>query len=236
VDGLGGVPLDRILFRPPPGRATEADVVAVHEREQKLCELVDGTLVEKGMGLPQSIVAAALIQILREFVMPRNLGIVSGESGMMKLFEGLIRIPDVAYASWGRLPGHRVPTEPVPLLVPDLAVEVLSPGNTPREMSRKRREYFEAGVTIVWIVDIDARTVAVYTGPEQSTLSRSVRRSTAARSCPGLPWRFRRCSRNSTASAHEKRATDSHARSWPVSRPSRVAQLKYPILPVTVGS
>ena len=170
VDGLGGIPLDRIRLHPAPGVATVQDVVEVHERERRLCELVDGTLVEKGMGLLQSIVAGALISLLRSFVVPRNLGIVSGESGMMRLFAGLVRIPDVAFVSWGRLPDGRIPKEPVPELAPDLAVEILSPSNTPREMARKRREYFAAGVLLVWIIDVDARTVAAYTAPEQHTL------------------------------------------------------------------
>jgi Uma2 family endonuclease len=43
-----------------------------------------------------------------------------------------------------------------------LAVEVLSRGNTVAEMERKRREYFDAGVRLVWIVDPPARIVAVY--------------------------------------------------------------------------
>jgi len=46
--------------------------------------------------------------------------------------------------------------------VPDLVVEVLSVSNTPGEMARKRREYFEATVRLVWEVDPRARTVAVY--------------------------------------------------------------------------
>ena len=43
---------------------------------------------------------------------------------------------------------------------------MLSESNTPREMERKRREYFDAGVELVWMVDPDDRTVAVYTAPD----------------------------------------------------------------------
>ena len=39
-------------------------------------------------------------------------------------------------------------------------------------MARKRREYFAAGVRLVWLVDPDARTIAVYTAPGSSTLLR----------------------------------------------------------------
>ena len=169
VHGLGGIPLDRIRFRPAPGAATEQDVVNLHDREGLLCELVDGTLVEKGMGLRHSLIAVALASFLRTFVLPRNLGIVVGEAGMMRLFEGIVRIPDVAYVSWERMPSGRVPLEPVPALAPDLAVEVLSPSNTPREMARKRREYFAAGARLVWEVHPRRRTVTVYTGPTAST-------------------------------------------------------------------
>ena len=52
-------------------------------------------------------------------------------------------------------------------MVPDLAVEVLSVGNTPAEMKRKRKEYFFSGVRLVWLVDPAARTIEVFTSPDQ---------------------------------------------------------------------
>jgi Uma2 family endonuclease len=167
---LGGIPPARIRLHPPPGTATEQDVLDVHARHSRLCELVDGVLVEKAMGFRESFLAIALSAILWGFVKPRRLGVVTGEAGMVRLTSGLVRIPDVAFVSWKRLPGRRIPSEPIPDLAPDLAVEVLSPGNTPGEMARKRQEYFAAGVQLVWIVDPVARTVAVYTEPEQSTV------------------------------------------------------------------
>jgi Uma2 family endonuclease len=163
---LGDVPPSRVRLHPFPGQATVQDVLDVHAHEKRLCELVDGTLVEKPLGYKESMIAIALAAALRDFVHARKLGIVTGEAGMMKLFPHLVRIPDVAFTSRDRLPGGKVPSEQVPLLAPDLAVEVLSPSNTPREMERKRSEYFRAGVRLVWIVDIDDRTVDVYTAPE----------------------------------------------------------------------
>jgi Uma2 family endonuclease len=167
---LGDVPASRVRINPSPGHATVQDVIDVHQNERRLCELVDGTLVEKPMGYRESMIAGALIAFLRAFVIPRNLGIVTGESGMMKLFAGLVRIPDVAFASWDRLPGGKVPSDPVPSLAPDLTVEILSASNTPREMTRKRREYFKAGVRLVWIIDLDVRTASVYTAADQQPL------------------------------------------------------------------
>lgn len=162
---LGGISPKRIRMDPPPGKATVKDVEA-----NKCCELLDGTLVEKAMGYPESILAAALIEMLRRFVRPRRLGIITGPDGTLELFPNLVRLPDVAFISWKRLPGRKVPKEAVPALAPDLAVEVLSKGNTRREMARKRKEYFEAGVRLVWIVDHVKRTVTVYTSATELTI------------------------------------------------------------------
>jgi len=166
MERLGHVPLHRIRFRPPPGMAVEKDVLEAR-RQGLLCELVDGVLVGKAMGYTESILASFLIEMLNAFVRPRNLGFVSAPDGTVRLFPGLVRIPDVAFASWDQLPGRRRPTDPIPQLAPDLAVEVLSQSNTPDEMTRKRRDYFTAGVRLVWLADPVARTVDVYTSETQ---------------------------------------------------------------------
>ena len=169
VEQLGGVALARVHIRSDLGKATETDVIAIHAREGRLCELVDGVLVEKAMGLRESLLACALIGALRAFVIPRRLGLITGEAGTMRLFPGQIRIPDVAFASWRRLPGGVVPMEPIPDLVPDLVIEVLSDSNTKAEMARKRRDYFGSGVLLVWEVDPPTRTIAVFDSPEHSS-------------------------------------------------------------------
>lgn len=186
LEHLGGISPKRIRFRPAPGTATEKDVLAIHDREGRLYELVDEVLVEKAMGLRESLLAIALAAILRNFVRPRNLGLITGEAGMMRLIAGLVRIPDVAFISWRRLPNRRVPTEPIPDLAPDLAVEVLSAGNTPGEMARKRQEYFSAGVQIVWQVDPNTRTVEVFTAPDQSTVLHEAQTLEGGTVLPGL--------------------------------------------------
>ena len=153
LEQLGGIAPGRVRFRPAPGTAIEKDILEVEAHEDRLCELVDGVLVEKAMGWRASLLASVLITLLSNFVRPRNLGLVTGEAGMVWLASGLVRIPDVAFVSWDRLPNRRVPSDPIPAVAPDLAVEVLSAGNTPGEMARKRQEYFAAGVRLVWLVD-----------------------------------------------------------------------------------
>ena len=164
------MPLSRIRFHPAPGTATEQDVLDLHDREGRLYELVDGVLVEKAVGFRESVLAGVLIQLLRNFLATHKLGTVTSPDGFMRLSRGLVRIPDVAFVSWDRLPGRQIPRTPIPDLAPDLAVEVLSPSNTAAEMERKRRDYFDSGCRLVWEVDPDARTVAVYTAPQQATV------------------------------------------------------------------
>jgi Uma2 family endonuclease len=161
---LGGIPLERVRFQPYPGTATEADVLAAMASPRKRrCELITGVLVEKAMGYRESVLAGFLLGILNAFVIPRNLGVVSGEAGAIRLFGGLVRLPDVAFTSWDSLPGRCLPTTPIPALVPNLAVEVLSASNTSAEMDLKRQDYFTAGVQLVWEIEPNARTVSVYT-------------------------------------------------------------------------
>src|SRR5207244_6788983 len=86
LEQLGGIAPDRVRFRPAPGTATEEDVLAIrNSAERRLCELVDGVLVEKAMGFRESYLAIAFATILWTFVRPRNLGIVTGAAGMMRL-------------------------------------------------------------------------------------------------------------------------------------------------------
>jgi len=171
LERLGGIPLERIRFRPAPGTATEADVlVALEAPRKRVCELIDGVLVEKAMGYSESLLATLLIEVLNGFVRPRNLGLVTAPDGTLRLWAGRVRIPDVAFTSWDRMPGRRRPKQPIPDLAPDLSIEVLSRSNTRAEMRLKRQDYFTAGVSLVWEVDPEARTVSVYTAAEGPTI------------------------------------------------------------------
>jgi Uma2 family endonuclease len=171
LEQLGNISASRVRRHPPPGTATEADVIAALEAPRKrICELVDGTLVEKPMGYKESFLAIHLGGLLNTFVIPRNLGLVSGSDGSVRLFAGLVRYPDIAFTSWDRIPGRRLPDAPIPDLVPNLTVEVLSLSNTDAEMARKRREYFSAGVILVWEIDPRSRTVHVYADPDSPTI------------------------------------------------------------------
>lgn len=160
---LGGVALERIRLYPPPGMATVEDALAIADREDCLCELVDGILVEKIMASYESVVACFLIHLIHQFLDEHPLGVVTGESGALRILPKKMRIPDVAFISWDKFPNRQLPRDRVFAVAPDLAVEILSAGNTPREMELKLDEYFRAGVGLVWFIDPDSRIARVYT-------------------------------------------------------------------------
>jgi Uma2 family endonuclease len=167
LEHLGGISPQRIRLRPAPGMADERHLMAIRKHEARLYELLEGVLVEKILGYEESSLACELIFYLKHFLHEHDLGNVAGADGALRLMRGLVRIPDVSFISWDRLPDRRLPEERLPDLTPDLAVEILSEGNTPGEMDRKLRDYFFAGTRLVWYVDPQRRTVRIYTSPDQ---------------------------------------------------------------------
>ncbi len=166
---LGGVPASRVCLDPPLGTATKRDLIRLHATEDKLYELVDRTLVEKPTGSPESFLAAELIFLLRTFLQANDWGFLYAPDALIEMLPNLVRGPDVCFVSWDKRPDRTVPGEPISTLIPDLAVEVLSPDNTRAEMERKRGEYFRAGVRLVWEIDPAKRTADAYTAPDART-------------------------------------------------------------------
>ncbi len=157
---FGMIPAERIVLDPPPGTATEEDAYRLNEREGHRCELVEGVLLEKAMGAEESELGVWLAYWLRDFLLKHNLGKLLGEAAFLRSMPGLIRAPDVSFITWERYPEGK---PAVPAVCPDLAVEVISEGNTKKEIARKRGEYFRCGARLVWEIDPRKQTVEVYT-------------------------------------------------------------------------
>jgi Uma2 family endonuclease len=152
---------------PAPGTATEKDVLEVERQTGCPCELIDGTLVEKAMGYYESFLAVEVIFSLRTFLEKHDLGIVLGADGTLQVLPAQVRVPDACFIAWERFPHRHLPSEPIPSLVPDLAIEVLSASNTEAEMQRKLQDYFTAGVKLVWYIDPQTRSAKSYTAENQ---------------------------------------------------------------------
>jgi Uma2 family endonuclease len=73
------------------------------------------------------------------------------------------RAPDIAVILGDRR--KELESAKVIPIVPDIAAEVLSPSETPRMIHRKLKQYFEAGVKEVWLIDPESREVEIWTGP-----------------------------------------------------------------------
>lgn len=170
LEAVGHVPDYRLRVRPAPGEATEDDILAIQAEEGRLCELIDGILVEKDMATWESRVAFILAVALENFQRGKKLGTVLPGDGFLRLFPGRVRAPDVSFIPKKNMPRRKFPRQRIASLVPDLAVEVLSEGNTEAEMNLKLQEYFRAGTRLVWIVDPKTRTVRVYHSPRKFAL------------------------------------------------------------------
>ena len=169
---LGGISPDRIRFDPPPGTATEEDVLELDRRDGRGCELIDGTLVEKASGAAESYVSWVLGHLMGLYLDQHNLGICLNPDGLLRISPGLIRMPDLSFISWDKFPGRKVPLKPIWDLYPDLAIEIISENNTPAEIERKLSEYFQSGIRLAWVIDPRKRTARVYKSARRSTLLR----------------------------------------------------------------
>ena len=161
---LGDVDESRILFDPWPGTATEDDMVRISDTE-RLVELLDGTLVEKALGSYESAIGFLIGKAVLDFVLRRKLGVVGGEQSMTRTRSGRVRMPDVCFTSFSRLPGGKISREAISAVVPDLVIEVLSAGNTALEIEQKLSELFDSGTRLAWVIDPRAETAEVYHKP-----------------------------------------------------------------------
>ncbi len=131
-------------------------------------ELVNGELVERNMGWRSSRIGLRTSTLLDVHVTSNNLGWVNGPDAAYQCFEEVfpddptrIRKPDVSFIALERLLPEDEP-EGYCDIVPDLAVEVVSPNDGVYELSEKIEEYLKAGVKLIWIVVPNTKTVRIY--------------------------------------------------------------------------
>jgi Uma2 family endonuclease len=72
-----------------------------------------------------------------------------------------VRAPDIAFVRKDQPPAE-LPEEAFCPGSPDLAVEVVSPGDPFREVEEKVQAWLDAGTAMVWVVNPKWRTVSVY--------------------------------------------------------------------------
>jgi len=134
-----------------------------------LFELVDGRLVEKHMSFEAGETAVKVILVLGGYVQQHNLGKVVSEVTFRCFPEkpGQVRRPDIAFISTVRLPS--APKEGHVPVRPDLAIEIVSPGDEVYELDDKLADYESAGIPLVWILNPNLKTITVL-HPHQPTI------------------------------------------------------------------
>lgn len=161
---LGGIPASRVRLCPTPGTATKRDLRAV-----RLCELIDGTLVEKPRGTPKAYLGAELAGQLGRYLVGNDLGYLCGPGALVELLPGSVRAPDICLTRWADCPGGLVPQKQIADIIPVFVVDILSPSNTRKEIARKLKEYFLAGVELAWVIDPKTKSATAYTAPDVKT-------------------------------------------------------------------
>ena len=149
--------------------ATREDVVLmtpeeflVHPLPDGKAELVRGELrVTPPVGGPHFCVASNIHLLLASYVKARGLGRAFGDGGyqLMQL-PRTVRAPDASFVRAGRLPAEGIGPGLLKL-APDLAVEVLSPSESPSELAEKLDDYRMCAIPLVWVVDPVRRTVMI---------------------------------------------------------------------------
>ena len=142
--------------------AAELATIADLERHPGRCELIDGEIIDMApAGFEHGRAVAAISMLLRQHVRGHNLGgeVLAGDPGFI-LNEKTVRAPDVAYLDAQR--AKTAPQRGFMHFVPNLAVEVVSPGDHYTEVVTKARMWIGCGVNLVWVADPWSHTTDIF--------------------------------------------------------------------------
>jgi len=151
---------------------TEAELEALPEDGYNH-EVVDGELVMSPKNNPyHGNICAELLMALCVFVKARKLGAVWDSSTGFWMYNRNCRAPDVSFIRKERLQalGFKRNSRNFFPGAPDLAVEILSPNNTRREIDERLKDFFASGTQIAWIINPDTECVEVCYAPDRRKL------------------------------------------------------------------
>ncbi|NJM00262.1 MAG: Uma2 family endonuclease [Synechococcaceae cyanobacterium SM2_3_2] len=151
---------------------TDAEFMALPDDGNRY-EVVNGELVVMGTaGARHGYYVALMSFFLTAYAREQKAGIVFDSDTSFKMKSGNRRSPDCSFFSKERIKSiGGIPTGYIEGS-PDLAVEILSPGNTVEEIHGKIVEYFENGSRLVWIIHPDEQYVLVYHQPQPDQFKR----------------------------------------------------------------
>lgn len=135
-------------------------------------ELVEGKLYEMPPpGQRHGRVTLRAGMLLETYAQQHQLGrVIAGDPGfLLGRDPDTVRAPDVAFVSYQRLPADREFPLQYNDIVPEIAIEVVSPSDTERYIREKAQSWLQSGVREVWAVDPATRQLTVYR-PGQDSL------------------------------------------------------------------
>jgi Uma2 family endonuclease len=159
------------------------------DQDEPLYEIVNGQRVELP---PMSAYATWLASRLHGRLWPyaEDKGLGTSVAEMLFVLDAdhnLRRRPDVAFVSMARWPLDRALPETGDWdVVPDLAVEVISPNDVFKDVLAKVREYFHYGVQIVWVIAPEERQAYVYDAPTHVRILAGQDELTGGEAVPGF--------------------------------------------------
>lgn len=130
-------------------------------------ELVHGIPEEIAVGLQSSWLGSEIHRRLSNHVIANDLGAVFSQDAALAIWpnEPHIRKPDVFFVRRENLPADWF-KESALTAVPDLVVEVISPNDQASDLFAKIREYRQAGVPLIWVIQPEQRSALVYANGE----------------------------------------------------------------------
>lgn len=131
-------------------------------------EFVDGYAVPKvSPKFFHSALQAALLFLIRAWCKGKGRTVAEWAILLKRQGKDWTPLPDVTYISYERLPKSWKRNEACPV-PPELVIEIISPDQTMKEFEDKAKDYFDAGVSRVWVVDPEAINIRVFLSPESS--------------------------------------------------------------------
>ncbi len=126
------------------------------------CELVDGEIREVEVSTESSRVSGEIFYALKSYASRVKRGWVFPEGTQFRCFpdeEKRTRRSDTAFISFERMPPESYEDEGYCTTAPDIAVEVISPNDLAVELEEKLQDWLSAGAKLVWILDLQSRTI-----------------------------------------------------------------------------
>ena len=166
-----------------PTRVSVEAFLAMEETKPYL-ELIDGEVVPKAIPTPKhSATAREVLFALTGFLRAHPIARVDTELRFRNVEEGRVFLPDIAVTLDSRWPKR---TSGAVEVMPDIAIEVLSPDDRASRLAERVDFYLRVGTSLIWVIDPELENVSVYRRGEQAEFRKGEGKLSAEPVLPGF--------------------------------------------------